>query len=110
MKTKIAIFLLCIGLKACIKNEKPVNDTKTLLQEESTGNIKPLVSITYPEDELSRKNFVYDASENLIKFNSISDTAYYTYTKGLIHRKWVNNEGKTISEQDYSLHKDGRII
>jgi hypothetical protein len=110
MKTKIAILLLSIVLKACMKGEKHAAETKIEHKGLSSELIKPLVKITYPEDELSQKNFVYDASGNLIKFNSISDTAYYTYTKDHIHRKWTDSNGATISEQDFSLDKEGRII
>ncbi|MBA4853910.1 hypothetical protein [Emticicia sp. BO119] len=109
MKTKIVILLLSLLLKACIKNEKPVAEAAKH-NELSSESIKPLIKITYPEDELSQKSFVYDASGNLIKFNSISDTAYYTYTKDHIHRKWVDTKGAPISEQEFSLDKDGRII
>ncbi|WP_165372205.1 DUF4595 domain-containing protein [Emticicia agri] len=110
MKTKIAILFLSITLKACMTNEKSEATTKVALQKESPEIAKHLVKITYPEDELSQKNFVYDASGNLIKFNSISDTAFYTYSKDHIHRKWIDAKGATISEQDFSLDKQGRII
>lgn len=109
MKTKIAILLLSVVLKACVKNEKLSADTKAESQKVSSEILKPLVKITYPEDELSQKNFIYDATGNLIKFNSISDTAFYTFTKDLIERKWVNDKGEVISEQAYTLDKNGRI-
>ncbi|RFS17176.1 DUF4595 domain-containing protein [Emticicia sp. C21] len=110
MKTKIAILLLSIVLKACIKNEKVSADKKVEAQETTSEILKPLTKITYPEDELAQKNFVYDATGNLIKFNSISDTAFYTFTKDLIKRKWVNDKGAVISEQAYALDKNGRIV
>lgn len=109
MKTKIAILLLSVVLKACIKNEKLSADTKVESQKTTSEILKPLAKITYPEDELSQKNFIYDATGNLVKFNSISDTAFYTFTKDLIERKWVNDKGEVISEQAYTLDKNGRI-
>lgn len=110
MKTKIAILLLSITLKACITKEKPDTETKGEQQKASIGTAKTLVKITYPEDELSQKNFIYDATGNLVRFNSISDTAYYTYSKDTIYRKWVNEKGKTIAEQNFTLGTNGRII
>ncbi|HEY1054689.1 hypothetical protein [Emticicia fontis] len=110
MKTKIAILLLSIMLKACMTNEKPMAETNVGQQKAPIEATRPLVKITYPEDELSQKNFLYDTSGNLVKFNSISDTAYYTYSKDSIYRKWVNDKGETISEQNFSLGKDGRIM
>ena len=110
MKTKIAILLLSAMLKACMKNEESATEKKVEQPQVSAEKMKTLASISYPEDGLSRKNFVYDSSGNLIKFNSISDTAYYTYSKDLIHRKWVNNTGETISEQTFTLDKNGKIV
>lgn len=105
MKTKIPILLLSIVMKACLQNETHSGDTKTK-QEPA----RLLVKITYPADELSQKSFVYDNSGRLIKFNSISDTVYYSYTKGLINRKWIDANGQTIAEQAFVLGADRRIV
>jgi hypothetical protein len=109
MKTKITILLLSLALKACLQSEKLPADIKVESQKAASEILKPLTKITYPDDELSQKNFIYDASGNLIKFNSISDTVFYTYTKDLMERKWINDKGEIISEQVYNLDKIGRI-